>query len=243
MILSTVHKTNTMYINKFIFSVFAFAITSFAFGQKVTVISHNEKINGDAAEGYATELEGKKEEVETAWSKFLKDFGRPKLGASHTMISNPALGGTAYSTGVIYADVTSKNDNTRVWVGIKEGEWTVNDIGIVKKDLEKEVYRFGVKYYKDKIQAQIDEAQRAFDATTRQSQRLVNQNKDLTIQLGNNEQEKIRLEQQMEKNTFEHAVLLQKIENNKLSQDSVAQAGEQIKRVIEMHKERQQKVN
>jgi len=232
-----------MYINKFILFVFTFAITSLAFGQKVTVSAHSEKISGDAADGYATELEGKKEEVEVAWNKFLKDFGRPKLGTSHTSISNPALGGTAYSTGVIYADVTSKGDNTQVWIGIKEAEWTVNDIGIVKKDLEKEVYRFGVKYYKDKIQAQIDEAQRAFDATSRQSQRLVNQNKDLTIQLGNNEQEKIKLEERLSSNTLEHAVLLQKIENNKLSQDSVAQAGEQIKRVIEMHKQRQQKVN
>jgi len=119
----------------------------------------------------------------------------------------------------------------------------VNDIDIVKKELEKEVYRFGIKYYKDKIQAQIDEAQRAFDATTRQSQRLVNQNKDLTIQLGNNEQEKVKLEERIQSNTLEHAVLIQKLENNKLAQDSVAQAGEQIKKVIQLHKDRQGKVN
>jgi len=119
----------------------------------------------------------------------------------------------------------------------------VNDIDIVKKELEKKVYQFGIKYYKDKIQAQIDEAQRAFDATTRQGQRLVNQNKDLTIQLGNNEQEKVKLEERLQANALEHAVLIQKLENNKLAQDSVVQAGDQIKKVIELHKERQGKVN
>lgn len=219
------------------------AFSFLAIGQKVTVTAGSEKVNGDEAEGFVTSLEGKKEDVSASWSKFLKEFGRPKLGTGFTTISNPALGGTAYSTGVIYAQISGKDDNTQVWLGIKESEWIVNDIGIVKKDLEKEVYRFGIKYYKDKIQAQIDEAQQAFDATTRQTQRLVNQNKDLGIQLGNNEQEKVKLEERLEFNTLEHAVLLQKIENNKLARDSVFQAGEQIQKVVELHKERQKKVN
>ena len=109
--------------------------------------------------------------------------------------------------------------------------------------MEKELHRFGVQFYKDKIQGQIDEAQRASEAVVRQQQRLANQNRELTIQLSNNEQEKIKLEQRLEANTLEHAVLLQKIENNKLAQDSVAQASEQIKKMIDVHKERQNKVN
>ncbi|HEY5691703.1 MAG TPA: hypothetical protein VIS49_09620, partial [Cyclobacteriaceae bacterium] len=148
-----------------------------------------------------------------------------------------------YPKGIIYADIKDKGENTEVWLGIKEEDWVVNDMGIVRRDLEKEVYRFGIIYYKDKIQEQIDEAQRAHDATTRQSQRLVNQNKDLNIQLGNNEQEKIKLEERLQSNALEHAVLLQKIENNKLAQDSVMSATEQIKKVIELHKDRQRKVN
>ncbi|HRW99048.1 MAG TPA: hypothetical protein P5280_06135 [Cyclobacteriaceae bacterium] len=232
-----------MKLNKFIVLIFCFAATLRIQAQKVTTEGHSQKVNGDTAEGYATTLEAKKEEVSIAWNKFLKDFGKPKVGSGVTIISEPALGGTAYQQGVIYADLKAKGESTEVWLGIKEGEWTVNDIGIVKKDLEKEVYRFGIKFYKDKIQAQIDEAQRAYDATTRQSQRLVNQNKDLNIQLGNNEQEKLKLEERLEGNKLEHAVLLQKIENNKLAQDSVAQASEQIKKVIELHKDRQRKVN
>lgn len=210
--------------------------------QKVTVKNRDEKVNGDTAEGFATELEGKKEEVTAAWNKFLRDFGKSKQGLV-TVISQPTLGGTAYKTGVLYANVKGSGETAEVWLGIKEAEWQVNDISIVKKDIEKEVYQFGVKFYKDKIQAQIDEAVRAFDATTRQQQRITNQTKDLTIQLGNNEQEKTRLDKAIEVNALEHAVLLQKIENNKLAQDSIAQAGEQIKKVIEMHKERQKKVN
>lgn len=232
-------------MNKNKFLIFFFCITALttSWAQKVTTEKHNQKVNGDEAEGFVTSLEGKREDISAAWSRFLKEFGKSKQAGGITSISEPALGGTVYPKGVIYADVKENGESTRVWLGIKEAEWVVNDIEIVKKDLEKEVYRFGIRYYKDKIQGQIDEATRAFDATTRQSQRLVNQNKDLTIQLGNNEQEKIKLEEKLESNKLEHAVLLQRIENNKVAQDSVTQASEQIKKVIELHKERQRKVN
>ena len=220
------------------------AFISSASAQKVTTEQQSQKINGDESEGFASLLEGKKEEVAVSWNKFLKEFGKPKSGVGTiSIINEPALGGTVYPKGVIYADIKDKGENTEVWLGIKESDWVVNDMGIVRRDLEKEVYRFGIKYYKDKIQAQIDEAQRAHDATTRQSQRLVNQNKDLNIQLSNNEQEKIKLEERLQSNALEHAVLLQKIENNKLAQDSVMAATEQIKKVIELHKERQRHVN
>lgn len=229
--------------NKFIVLLFCLATGMAAQAQKVTTEKQNQKVNGEEAEGFATTLEASKDEVSIAWNKFLKEFGKVKQGATTTSITEPALGGTVYSKGTIYADIKDKGEKTEVWLGIKEAEWVVNDIEIVKKDLDKEVYRFGVKFYKDKIQGQIDEAVRALDATTRQNQRLVNQNKDYTLQLSNNEQEKVKLEQRLQENTLEHAVLLQKIENNKLAQDSVALAGEQIKKVIELHKERQRKVN
>jgi hypothetical protein len=229
--------------NKFEYVILCLLFSVAAFGQKVTTEKQGQKTNGGESEGFATTLEGKKEQVAISWNKFLKEFGKPKQAGVFTSINEPALGGTVYSKGIIYADIKEKGEATQVWLGINADEWAVNDIEMVKKELEKEVYRFGIKYYKDKIQAQIDEAQRAFDATNKQSQRLVNQNKDLTIQLGNNEQEKVKLEERLEANTLEHAVLLQKLENNKLAQDSVIQAGEQIKKVILLHKERQGKVN
>lgn len=234
---------NTMNRNKFSLAIFCFFLSFGSFAQKVTTEKQSLKINGEESEGFATTLEGKKEEVAISWNKFLKEFGKSKSGTTYTSINEPALGGTVYKKGILYADIKDKGESTQVWLGLKEAEWEVNDIGIVKKDLEREVYRFGITYYKDKIQAQIDEAVRALDATSRQTQRLVNQNKDLNIQLGNNEQEKVKLEERLSANTLEHAVLIQKIENNKLAQDSVAQAGEQIKKVVELHKERQRKVN
>lgn len=221
----------------------AMCITSFAFAQKVTVSNKNEKIKGETADGYATTLEGKKEDVSAAWGRFLKDLGKVRSGSDYQYVENPAMGGTVYNTGIVYATVNGNEESATVWLGIKGAEWTVNDIKLVEAQLEKLTYQFGVKFYRDKIQAQIDEAIRASEAVTRQQQRLVNQNRDLNIRLTNNAQEKIQLEKNLEANKLENLVLNQKIVNNKKSQDSVKLAGEQILKVIELHKERQRKVN
>ncbi len=211
--------------------------------QKVTVSKSTEKIKGEKAEGYGTELEGKKEQIVAAWGRYLKDLGKVKSGSNYQFVEGPAMGGTVYTTGILYATSTGNEEKTSVWMGIRPAEWTVNDISLVENQLEKLVYQFGIKFYRDKIQAQIDEGQQALDAVIRQQQRLTNQNKDLNIKLGNNAQEKIQLEKSLESNKFENLVLIQKIENNRKSQDSVKLAGEQIKKVIELHKERQRKVN
>jgi hypothetical protein len=221
----------------------AMCVTTFAFSQKVTVAKKSDKIKGDSADGYGAALEGSKENVAAAWSRFLKELGKVRSGNDYQYVEGPAMGGTVYQTGIVYATVSGNEQNASVWMGIKADEWQVNDIKIVETQLEKLVYQFGVKFYRDKIQAQIDEAVRASEAVTRQQQRLLNENKNLNLRLTNNGQEKIQLEKNLEANKLENLVLGQKIVNNKKSQDSVKLAGEQILKVIELHKERQRKVN
>ena len=232
-------------MNKFAFLLICLgsSIFSVSLAQTVIVKSKSEKVKGESSEGYTIELEGKKEEVNSAWNRFIKDIGKVKSIEGVATISEPAVGATVYSTGILYAIVEGTEEKPAVWLGLNKGEWVVNDIEIVTKEIEKLVYRFGVKFYRDQIQKQIDEAQQASDAVDRKKQRLVNQNKDLVNKLMNNEQQKIQLEKSLETNKLDYFVLLQKIENNKKSQDSVANAGVQIKKVVEIHRERQRKVN
>ncbi|MEK6782839.1 MAG: hypothetical protein AABY93_14155 [Bacteroidota bacterium] len=230
-------------MNKFSFLLLCLCTGASTFAQTVTVKSKSEKINGASSEGYATTLEGKKIDVNTAWNKFLKDIGKVKNPGGIITITEPAVGATVYPKGILYASIEGNDENATIWLGLNKEEWIVNDIEIVTKEIEKLVYRFGVKFYRDQIQKQIDEAQRASDAVDRQKQRLTNQNKDLVNKLSNNELQKIELEKSLEANKLDHFVLLQKIANNNNSQDSVANAGVQIKKVVELHKERQRKVN
>ena len=105
------------------------------------------------------------------------------------------------------------------------------------------IHDFGVSFHRDKIQKQVDESVRASEAVEKQQQRLNNQNRDLSTKIEDNKREKIQLEKSFEKNKLEFETLSKRLEKNKKDQDSVAVAGEQIKKVIELHKERQRKVN
>jgi hypothetical protein len=230
-------------MKKFIVGFICSIFLSFSFAQTVTVNKQQDRVKGENTDGYGTELDGTKDEISIAWSKFLKEVGKGKSANDLIVINDPTIGTSLYPKCVLYATSSGGMEKGKVWVGLKESEWTVNNFDVVYSELEKLVYRFGVKFYSDKIQLQIDEAQRASNAVDKQKQRLLNQNKDLVVKLSDNEKEKIRLEKALEANKLEHEVLLVKIEGNKKAQDSVAQAGIQIKKVVELHKERQLKVN
>ena len=223
--------------------ILSFCLAGHVFAQKVTTESKSERIKGEAAEGYGTTLAGKKEEVATAWVPFIKELGRVRSGDDYQFVEGPAMGGTVYSTGIVYAKTNGNDESASVWLGIKASEWTVNDIKLVQESLEKLVYQFGVKFYRDKIQAQINEAMQALNIVVRQQQRLVTENKNLNTRLVNNELQKIQLEESLETNKLDHLVLLQKIVNNKKAQDSVGNTTVPIKKMIEMHQARLRKVN
>lgn len=230
-------------MNKFCLLLAGLSIFCQAQGQTVTSKKQSEKIRNENAEGYTTTLDGKRDEVTSAWSKYLKEIGKSRSSGDMFTITEPALGATVYEKGILYATATGTDQKTTVWIGLLPTEWTVNDIELVYKELDQLVYRFGVKYYRDKIQLQIDEAQQASDAVDRQAQRLLNENKNLNASLVKNEKQKVELEKSLEENKLEHLVLLQRIENNKKAQDSIAQTSVKVKKVVDMHKERQRKVN
>lgn len=229
--------------NKFFTLVLLLVSGTCLWAQRVLVDRSSEKVRGESADGYRTELTGAAEIVASAWSKYIKELGKGKGVGDYIAIAQPALGGTVYEKGVVYAKVTGRGPSATVWLGLIESAWSVNDISLVYKELEQAVYRFGVKFYRDQIQLQIDEAQQAVDAVERSQTRLLSQNKDLSNKLTNNESEKIRLEKQLENNQLEHAALLTRLETNRKAQDSVAAAMIPIKKILESHQERQRKVN
>jgi len=219
-----------------------FCLTSAA--QTVTVKKTSEKVKGDKVEGFSTELEGKFSDISWQWSKFLKELGRVKLFSSDpTVITEPVFNGTVYPKGILYAYIFENGNKARVWLGIQPKEWEEKDADYSNKQLEKLVYQFGIQFHHSKVQAQIDETTDAAAAVDRQKQRLINQNKDMTIQLANNEQEKIHLEKALDNNKLEHAALLIKLERNKKAQDSLANVSEQIKKVRDTHQEKLRKIN
>lgn len=227
------------------FALFCLIATSVvvSHAQTINVVKKNHKIKSANAAGHAVELTGAINDAETILPKFLKNYGRARSNVGFTSVANPFLNGITYEGKVIYATVEGNESRCEVWIGLDTAEWRGEDVPRILDRINKVVYQFGVRFYHDLVQKEIDESQQAFDATEKQKSRLINQNKDLNIRLSNNEQEKIHLEKALEANALEKVVLLQKIENNKKAQDSVANAGVQIKKVLDAKIEKQKKIN
>lgn len=211
--------------------------------QKVVAESENRTINGNDAKGYSVELQASSEAVRNALIKFMRDIGKSKNSKDMVTVTSPILGGTTWDKLIIYGQTKGDLNTSRAWMGLIPAEWEGQNTDSPLASLKELVYQFGVKYYRDVIQAEIDETQKAVDATEKKLLRTTGQGKDLTSKLAANEAEKIRLDKQLELNVADHVLLLQKIEANKKSQDSLTNAATQIRKVLDAQKEKQSKVN
>src|SRR5688572_27935500 len=217
-------------------------IPATSFAQKVTV-SKDKQAKGNNIDGYTIELAGTVEEVMTSYTKYLKAFGKIKSSGNTQQILEATINSNACSA-PLYATTLSKGEKTSVALGLKASEWPTPALAEqVSKDLEKVLYDFGVKFYRDKVQVDIDESVRAQQAAEKQTLRLQNENKNLVSRLDFNQREKLRLEKLLAENKLEYETLVSSIAKNKKDQDSVLIATDQIKKMVEIHKERQRKVN
>lgn len=229
---------------KFRVAVFFLLVGLSVQAQSVTVKNQKQRLKGENVDGFAVDLEGKKSDVSASLTRYLKEVGKIKfLSSDPLVITDPVFNGNVYAKKSIYAFITESGNVVSAWLGIKPSEWDSKDVEMINKQLERMAKEFGVRFNREKAQGQIDETQQALDAVDKQSVRFINQGKDLTNKLANNELERIKLEKELEANKLENAALKIKIENNKKAQDSIANAAVQIKKVKETQLEKLRKIN
>lgn len=229
-------------MKKFGLVIFPVLLITIAAAQNINVQKGSAQVKGEKLDGFEVTLEGTTAEVTASLNSYLKKIGKTRLKDDVITILEPAIDGTRYTIPVL-ATTKGNDKNSTAWIGVKTSDWPEEDVKKVMKELEKTMYGFGVKFKQDKIQVQVDESVRASLAVEKQQQKLLNQNKELNVKLEDNKREKIQLEESLENNRLEYEDLLKKIEQNKHNQDSISLAGEQIRKVTEMHKEKLKKVN
>src|SRR6476659_5904947 len=128
----------------------ALAFLSFftaSMAQNLEVKKIEEKVKGDKVSGFSVELEGKFSDVNSQWSKFIKDIGRVKLFSSDpTVMTEPVFNGTVYPKGLVYGYIFENGSISRVWLGIQPKEWEEKDLDYVNKQLERLTYQCGLTY-------------------------------------------------------------------------------------------------
>jgi hypothetical protein len=223
---------------------FAFLFLLFSsslFSQSVLVTKQKERVKGENAFGYATTLDAPREEVNTSLQRYLKTFGKPKLQQEIWVVAETSLNGEIVAK-PLYSIAKAAGVKTSVWMGVSLKEWGPDSLKITTS-LEGFVKTFGVNFYRDKIQAQIDEAQRAVDAVLKQQQRTATENKNLLQRTENNKNERMQLTRALQNNRQDSVNLKIRFEQNLQSKDSLQLVLEKVKSALEFQKERQRKVN
>jgi hypothetical protein len=218
---------------------FLAAIPFASYSQALEVKKENSRIEGQNTAGYQVAMSAAESEVRNSLTKYLKGMGKTRISGDYMTVAEPLIKGKKYPN-TLYATTRVTGNTVAAWIGMPsvEGKGGAQD-----SDLKQLVYDFGVVFHREQIQLKIDESVRALQAVEKQQSRLVNQNKDLNIKIETNKREKIQLEKALAGNKVELETLSKKLQENKKAQDSVAAAGEQIKKVVEMHKARQTQIH
>lgn len=229
-------------IKKTLLLCLAFSVCFSGLAQTITVKKENARIKNEYGEGFEVVLDGSFDEVDAALVKWMKNLGKTKKTGNVLIVSEPVIAGVTYEA-PLFSQAKQTGNLVSAWMGILPDEWSKKDLETINPAIQDQVYNFAVTFQREKIQRQIDESTRAAQAVERQQQRLQNQNRDLNTKIEDNKREKLQLEKSLADNAKELITLTTRLEKNQHDQDSVALAGDQINKVIEMHKERLEKVN
>ena len=207
--------------------------------QSIAIKKETARIDGTNINGYQIVVASSREGVNLSLSRYLKALGKTKSPGDYIMLTEPVIAGRKYS-GILYATTKDLGNTSAAWIGIpsESGEESSLD-----RDVQKLIYDFGVSFYREKVQLQIDESLRALQAVEKQQLRLETQNKHLNNKIESNKLEKVLLEKSLLENKAELEELTRRLAANSKAQDSVAVATEQIRKVVEMHKEKQRSIN
>ncbi len=223
---------------KFFVTLALLLVVAHAPAQTVTVKKSKATVKGESMEGYSVNLDGTLQDVSVAFFRFLKTMGKAKQ-AEYITLNEASINGVSYAQ-PLYGVTTQDGGMASAWIGTSSSAGNTED---QMKELEKVMKDFGVKFYRDKIQQQIDESEKARQTVEKQQQRLVNENKALKNKLESNKRQKANLEKAIQDNEAEYITLLKRIDDNNKAQDSVAVAAEQIRKVVDAHTEKQKNVN
>lgn len=217
----------------------AFLLTGYvSLAQKVEVKEETQKINGKEIAGYSIVLQATKDKAESALLAFLKETGKTENKRTYFHLREIVFPGIFSSQISLFATASTEATQAKVWMGV---DTTLIEKSIGTKlhdEAQAYLYKFGIKYYRDEVQRQISEAERATEFTSKSYQKLINENTSLNKQLENAKADKIKLEKALEVNIKLQEDLAIKLVDNKAAQDSVYLDIESMKKALEVYKKK-----
>jgi len=231
-------------MKRFSFLLTFFLSFGFAFSQEIKVNAENKTIDRVDYTGFITYAEGPFNDHKDLWTKEMKNKGKVKKNNSYFRIEDFVFPQITEKLLNGCTQVLQERDSTvSIWLGIDVSSLEQNEASKVIEEIKGLLYNYVLDYRKSAVLKDIEEAERAAAFTSRKHQKLLSDLETLELKLLDAQNEKSRLEESIKSIEFEIQVLQQKIENNKEDQETTYNQLEQIRKVLEMHKEKLKKLN
>lgn len=218
-----------------IIALIVFLVPFAGFSQEVKVYETTKEINDIPRKGMATSLQLDKKFVEKMWKKKLKEFGGKSSNVKNGMeIEGASIPPIAKNPIRIYTSADKGKDGIEVFWAIDLGTSFMEKGGSGWSTAEKIMHDFGIEAYREDINEQIAEAEKAFAKAQKDYENEVKEGENLVSNVEKNADEKIKLEEALKDNAEEKVQLQKDQEQNKKDQEATKKEAEKMKAAIDV---------
>lgn len=230
------------FVRILIFSILLISIN--AYSQKVNVTEKDETIETTLRHGLSIQLVLEAEDVQKAWIKKLKEFGKVESVGDIYKVESALITSISPTPVRLISQLTKTDKGVYVFYAIDLG---TNYLSFANDSLkyriaEKILHDFGVMLYHEDINEDIKNAEKVLQKTVSAQERIVNEGIDTRKKIDKNKLQKQQLEQKLKENAQELINLEEQIEKNKLNQEKAAKDVEKVRKALETTRERLSKV-
>lgn len=201
--------------------------------KKVEVHDALQSFEGLSRHGMAVQIDLADKEIIKKWEKRLKEFGKLESGKSGYTVNGANIPGLGKPSN-IYSIVTSTGSGIKIWWAIDLGSHYVTITHLADHATCKHIlHDFAVQMYRDDVNRQIADAERALATSTKNQEKTINTGATISKNIENNAQEKIDLEQKLKENAEELVQLNQAKEQNVLDQQKAAEEVTTMQKALE----------
>jgi hypothetical protein len=200
----------------------------------IDVVSKELEVEKIKRAGLAVNIELDEKFVKEVWKKQIKDYGKSDSKGNLIWIdvaNIPAISNTPVK---LYSSTISSSKGTTLWIAIDMGDKYVVEGGQGYDAAKKFLRDFAVSCYKSDLEEQVKEAQKALESSQKKEEKVLKDGENLTSDLQNNGQEKIKLEQDLKDNAAEKIQLEKDIEQNKKDQTAAKEEVAKMKKALEL---------
>jgi len=234
-----------MYIRIYLLVTIVFLITTISSAQKIRILESTEQVGEVSRSGLYTLIDLDAKYIEKAWERHLKNYGRMETSKGIYSIPAANIRDVSSSTCNIFSTVQSTSKGAKVWWAIDMGNSYASSASNNRayKAAEKILYDFALAAYKTDVNEQINDAEKALGAAVRNREKQQKHGEHLKKSVERNKEEKIELEKKLQTNKDNLVQLEKDIEKNIEEQKAAAKDEEEMKKAVELVKEKLKELN